>query len=135
MLTISNLNIGVALPFKFLKFGLVGFSGLFVDFGTTFFFKEILKVQKYLSNAIGMLVAATTNYILNRIWTFKSTNPDIAVEYSEFVIISLLGLGINTLIIWLLIKKSKMNFYIAKAIAIAVVMVWNFVANLLITFA
>lgn len=131
----DSLSIQASLAFKFLKFGLVGFSGIFVDFGTTYFLKEILKIPKYLSNAVGMLTAATTNYILNRIWTFRSSNPDIALEYSQFVIISLIGLGINTLIIWLLIKNRRMNFYFAKAIAIVVVMIWNFLANLLITFS
>lgn len=131
----NTLPLFFTLPFKFLKFGLVGLSGLFVDFGTTYLLKETLKVPKYLSNAVGMLTAATTNYILNRIWTFHSSNPDIALEYSQFILISCIGLGLNTLIIWVLIKNRKMNFYLAKAIAIVVVMIWNFVANLLITFS
>ncbi len=119
---------------KFFKFGLVGFSGLFVDFGVTYLLKEKFKLQKYLSNALGMVTAATTNYLLNRIWTFESSNPNIAQEYTDFILISVIGLGINTLILWLLINRFKMNFYIAKAIAITVVMLWNFVANLLFTF-
>ena len=124
-----------AFAIKFLKFGIVGFSGLFVDFGFTYLFKEIFKVQKYLANAIGFLIAASSNYLLNRIWTFKSTNPEIAVEYGEFILISLIGLGINTFILWFVINRFKINFYIAKAFAIAVVTIWNFLANALITFS
>jgi len=119
---------------KFLKFGIVGFSGVFVDFGITYLAKEKLKIQKYVANAIGFTTAASTNYILNRIWTFESTNPRIGLEYTEFLIISLIGLAINTFILWLLVSKFRMNFYIAKIFAIAVVTVWNFLANLLITF-
>ena len=121
--------------FKFLKFGVVGFSGLFVDFGFTYLFKEIFKFQKYLANAIGFMIAASSNYFLNRIWTFQSDNPDIAVEYTEFILISVVGLGINTLILWFVLKKFKINFYLAKVFAIAVVTIWNFLANALITFA
>jgi putative flippase GtrA len=121
--------------FKFLKFGVVGFSGLLVDFGFTYLFKEIFKFQKYLANAIGFMIAASTNYYLNRIWTFQSTNPEIAIEYGEFILISLIGLGINTFILWFIIKRFKINFYIAKAFAIGVVTIWNFLANALITFA
>jgi len=121
--------------FKFIKFGIVGFSGLFVDFGITYLCKEVFKIQKYIANAIGFTLAASTNYILNRIWTFRSTNPDIVVEFLEFFIISLVGLGINTLIIWLLVSKLRLNFYVSKGIATIVVMLWNFFANLLITFA
>ncbi len=119
---------------KFIKFGVVGFTGLFVDFGLTWLGKEKLKIQKYVANAIGFSAAATSNYILNRIWTFKSHNPQIAKEFSSFILISLIGLGINTFVIWFLVSKTKMNFYIAKVIAIVVVTLWNFLANLLITF-
>lgn len=120
---------------KFLKFGVVGFSGLFIDFGLTYLFKEVLHVQKYVSNAIGFMMAASSNYFLNRIWTFQSTNPNIALEYTEFIVISLIGLIINTAILFLLVSKLKMNFYLSKVFAIAVVTLWNFFANLLITFA
>jgi putative flippase GtrA len=119
---------------KFLKFAVVGASGLIVDFGFTALCKEILKIQKYLSNAIGFTLAATSNYFLNRIWTFESKNPQIVLEYSEFLIISIIGLGINTFILYMLVKKGKMNFYVAKIFAIAVVTIWNFFANALFTF-
>jgi putative flippase GtrA len=120
---------------KFLKFGIVGFSGLIVDFGFTYLFKEIFKIQKYLANAGGFMIAASINYFLNRIWTFQSTNPEIAVEYTEFILISIVGLGINTFILWFILKKFKLNFYLAKVFAIAVVTIWNFLANALITFS
>lgn len=80
------------------------------------------------------MAAATSNYVLNRWWTFQSTNPNVAVEYTGFIFISLLGLFINTLMLWLLISRVRMNFYLSKAFATVVVMVWNFVANLVFTF-
>ena len=55
------------LIYKFIKFGVVGFSGVLVDFGITFVCKEWFKIPKYVSNAIGFTVAASTNYYLNRI--------------------------------------------------------------------
>jgi len=113
----------------------VGFSGLFIDFGITYLFKEVLHVQKYVSNAIGFMMAASSNYFLNRIWTFESANPNIALEYTQFIVISLIGLVINTAILYFLVSKLKMNFYLSKVFAIAVVTLWNFFANLLVTFA
>lgn len=119
---------------KFLKFGVVGFSGVFVDFGLTYLCKEKLKIQKYIANAIGFTCAATSNYFLNRTWTFHSQNPEIAIEYSQFLAISLIGLLINTLVIWLLVSKTRANFYLAKLAAIFIVTIWNFVVNLNFTF-
>ena len=119
---------------KFVKFGIVGFSGVLVDFGFTYLGKEWLKIQKYLANAIGFTIAASSNYFLNRWWTFHSQNPEIVMEYGRFLFISLIGLGINTLVLWLLVSRGKYNFYLAKLFAIAVVTIWNFIINLNYTF-
>ncbi|MBI9034919.1 MAG: GtrA family protein [Bacteroidales bacterium] len=119
---------------KFIRFCVVGFSGVFVDFGFTYISKERMGIQKYLSNAIGFSIAASSNYVLNRIWTFHSENPDIASEYLLFIFFSLIGLGINTVVLWLLVSKAKWNFYFSKLFAIGAVTVWNFVVNYLFTF-
>ncbi len=123
-----------AFVLKFIKFTIVGFSGLFVDFGLTWLFKEKIRIHKFIANAIGFSSAATSNYILNRIWTYQSTNPKIMVEYSEFFAVSLIGLALNTFVIWLLNTKFKINFYVAKVIATIVVTLWNFGANTFFTF-
>jgi len=120
---------------KFIKFGIVGFTGVFVDFGVTYVCKEWLKIQKYVANSIGFVVAASSNYFFNRVWTFKSQNPDVATEYTEFFIISLVGLGLANLIVYLIHGRLKWNFYLSKLFAIGVVTIWNFFANYYITFA
>lgn len=119
--------------FKFLKFVVVGFSGLIIDFAITYLFKDIFKVNKYLSNSIGFTLAASSNYLLNRLWTFSSDNPNIGTEYASFLIISIFGLGINNLFLYLFQKKTK--FYLAKLLAIVVTTIWNFLANYFITFS
>lgn len=120
---------------KFLKFGAVGFSGVFVNFGITWFFKEVCKFNKYLSNMLGFVCAATTNYLLNRWWTFQSTNPAVGMEYAKYFLISLVGLGIDTGTVYLLHSKLKWNFYLSKVFAIGLATLWNFFGNLLFTFA
>ena len=120
--------------FKLFKFIIVGFSGLIIDFGLTFICKEKLNLNKYLSNSIGFLVAASSNYFLNRIWTFGSNNPEIIVEFSSFFIVSIIGLLINSSILWLIHNKIGFNFYLAKFGAILVTTLWNFFANYYFTF-
>jgi putative flippase GtrA len=121
---------------KIIKFGLVGFTGIIIDFAITFLLKEKIKIQKYFANSIGFIVAATNNYFLNRIWTFNSHDPLIGLQYTKFIIISITGLGINNLVIWLLNDKIlKINFYFAKVVAIIIVFFWNFTLNYLYTFS
>jgi len=120
--------------FKFLKFIIVGFSGLIIDFGLTFVCKEKLSFNKYLSNSIGFLLAASSNYFLNRVWTFGSNNPEIIVEFSSFFFVSIIGLSINNSILWLIHNKMGINFYLAKFGAILVTTLWNFFANYYFTF-
>lgn len=119
---------------KLLKFGIVGCSGMIIDFGTTYLCKEILKINKFLSNGIGFILAATSNYFLNRNWTFNSQSEDIGTQYVQFMIVSAIGLGINSIVLYILNEKLKWNFYFSKLIAIAITTIWNFFANLLFTF-
>lgn len=123
-----------ALIIKFLKFCVVGFSGMMVDFGVTWLCKEKFGLNKYLSNSLGFVLAATNNYIWNRLWTFHSTNSEIPVEYGKFLIIAAIGLAINNFVIFLLHEKCKLNFYLSKLVAIGVVTIWNFTMNYLFTF-
>ena len=119
---------------KFMKFGAVGASGVVVDFGFTWLSKEKARIQKYVANAVGFTFAATSNYFLNRWWTFHSNNPELAVEYSRFLFFSVIGLGMNTLVIWFLVSKRNHNFYLSKLFAIGIVTIWNFFVNLMFTF-
>lgn len=120
---------------QLIKFCVVGFSGLFVDFGITYALKEWAKLNKYVANSIGFICAASTNYLLNRIWTFESTDPRIMTQYLVFVGIALAGLVINNGVIYLLNDRAKFNFYLSKLFAIGVVTFWNFFMNYFFNFA
>jgi putative flippase GtrA len=128
---------------------MVGFSGLFIDFFITYIFKEKLKANKFLSNALGFMLGSTNNYFINKLWTFEDTSTNYGIQYSQFLLISLMGLGLNTLIIYFLnqpkntkfsIGKYKfelisVNFYWAKFTASFLVAFWNFFANQYFTFS
>ncbi|TPE43864.1 GtrA family protein [Pontibacter mangrovi] len=123
-----------SLFFKFFKFGVVGFSGLVLDFGLTFLAKERLGWNKYVANSLGFLVASASNFYLNRIWTFHSADPEIGWQYSKFLAAAVVGLLLNNLIIYLLTNRANLNFYVAKFCAIVLVFFWNFLINYLYTF-
>lgn len=120
---------------KLVKFCVVGFSGMIVDFGVTWLCKEKLRWNKYLSNSLGFILAASNNYLWNRLWTFSSVDSNITRQWGSFLLISAIGLGLNNLIIYLLHGKLHLNFYLSKIIAIVCVTLWNFSMNYLFTFS
>ena len=119
---------------KFVKFGAVGGSGLIIDFSVTWLLKEKLGVHKVLANSLGFTLAATSNYYLNRIWTFQSTNEDLTTEFTLFLFFAIIGLVINNTILLILNEKLKVPFYFAKLLAIGVTVIWNFGSNFLFNF-
>jgi putative flippase GtrA len=118
--------------YKFIKFIAVGFSGLIVDFSITFLLKEKFKIHRYIANSAGFISAASSNYLFNRLWTFESNNPQVITEYGTFILISLIGLGINNFFLYLF--EKKLNFYFAKFLAVMVTSIWNFTANYYLNF-
>lgn len=131
-----DLFCSAAFLFKFLKFSVVGLSGVVVDFGTTYFFKDLAGTNKYLANTLGFSFAATSNFFLNRLWTFHSTDPQIAIQYFKFLLIAIIGLVINNITIYLLTDRLRFfKFYFSKLIATAIVVLWNFLMNYFFTFS
>ncbi len=124
---------------KFVKFGVVGASGMVVHFGVLYLFREIVGLNSFVANTIGFVTAATTNYIFNRIWTFRSHEKQVAVEYMKFILVSVIGLGINNGTLWLGSKllpawNDDWRFYILWIVAVGVTTLWNFFGNMLFTF-
>jgi len=119
---------------QLLKFALVGITGMGLDFGTTWLLKEKVKINKFIANATGFSIAVVNNFILNKYWTFDNQNPIATEQFIKFLVISIVGLGINSLLLYILLKKIKGNFYLVKLAVIGLVFFWNFSANYLYTF-
>lgn len=115
---------------KIIRFGLVGASGMVLDYAVTFLSKEFFLFDKYIANFFGFAVAATSNYFLNRLFVFNDQARSHRRQYTGFIGIALIGLALNSGIIWLLTDKLfALNFYMAKGIAIGIVFIWNFALN------
>ncbi len=119
---------------KIVRFGIAGAIGMVIDFGTTWVCRKKLKWNKYLANTTGFTLAAINNYIINRFWTFASSNPNWQAEFSKFLLFSLAGLALNNLLVFLLHGRLKMNFYVSKLIATICVFAWNFSTNYFFNF-
>jgi putative flippase GtrA len=119
--------------YRLLKFGIVGSMGMLIDFGITWLLKEKLHWNRYAANGTGFSAAVLFNFTLNRIWTFRGASGPVETQLALFVLISLIGLGLNTAIVYLGTRK-KVPFYLAKLIAVFIVFIWNYTANSYLTF-
>lgn len=117
-----------------IKFGITGTSGLFIDFFLTWLFKDGLHFNKFLANAIGFTAAVLSNYFINRIWTFKEKKAAIGRQLATFVLVSLIGLMLNSGFLYLFNTVFLIDFYISKAMAVLLVFFWNFTANYFVVF-
>ncbi len=120
---------------RFGKWLVVGATGTVVDFTILFVLVERMGLYPLIAQAIAFTCAVVNNYILNRTWTFgdiKHKGP--AVQFMQFFIVSILGLLTRTLIMYTLLEWLGIWYRIAWAIAIIVVLIWNFFANLVWTF-
>ncbi len=123
---------------RFLRFGLVGLSGVFVDMAVLYLLSDptTLALPLTRSKIIAGEIAIFNNFLLNDAWTFA----DVSMEqqgwsqrlkrFFKFNIICLAGLMLNVLVLNLVFNFLIPNRYIANLIAIAIATIWNFWVNL-----
>ncbi|QLE54518.1 glycosyltransferase [Nostoc sp. TCL26-01] len=123
---------------RFIRFGLVGLSGVFVDMVLLYLLSDPSTLAWPLtrSKILASEVAIINNFLWNDAWTFA----DVAMQqqhwhqrikrFIKFNIVCLAGLVLNVLILNLVFNFLIPNRYIANLIAIAIATVWNFWVNL-----
>jgi dolichol-phosphate mannosyltransferase len=121
---------------RFLRFGIVGLSGVFVDLAVFYLLRSSLHGELTLSAALSSEVAIFNNFIWNDAWTFGDLSrrqKSWSQRYKRFLkfnLVCLVGVFANVALVNLLYHQLGMSEYLAKPIAIAVVMFWNFWMNL-----
>lgn len=118
----------------FIKFGTTGISGMVIDFSLTWLFKDVVHLNQFLANAVGFSAAVTSNYIINRQWTFRDKQTKAVPQFAAFLAVSLIGLLLNSLVVFSFNILLNVNFYISKSIAVFIVFFWNFSLNYFLVF-
>ena len=149
---------------RFLKFSVVGVIGAIVDFGSFNLLANVIGLWSIPSSAISFGAAVTSNFIWNYFWTYPdSRSKPIRKQATQFAIVNLIGLAIRTPIFAFteepFIKLSEQvlqalpptfppgpesfvpleaivlgrNF--ALALAVIVVLFWNFGVNRIWTYS
>jgi len=118
----------------FLRFIAVGLTGVLINFLSTFVFKEIFGFYKYLANSSAYLLAISTNFVLNRVWTFHATEVIWVSQAIRFLPVALTALCINHIVVYFFHGYLKSNFYLSKIYAVGIVFGWNYIMHSSFTF-
>jgi dolichol-phosphate mannosyltransferase len=120
---------------RFVKFALVGASGIVVNEGLLWLLHEGLASMSLLAaNAISIETSVITNYVLNDSITFRDRRKAGAGSFlsrlGRFNLVSLVGLGINLGITALLTNVAGLHYLVSNLVGIAIAMLWNYLVNL-----
>jgi putative flippase GtrA len=131
---------------RFLKFMAVGTIGALLDFGIMNLLTKTMGISLTLAGTISFVCAIISNFIWNRYWTYPdSRSRPIARQLFMFFVVNVAGLIIRIPILHFIeplclrlfertaLQVSMTPDFLAKnttlAIAIGVVMLWNFLIN------
>ncbi len=118
---------------KAARFFTVGASGLLINFLVSFLLSNgtLANLWYVQATAIGIAVSITTNFLLNKIWTFedrKLSVPYTLKQYGLFLLFSSLGISIQLTLVYLMVE-SGMSYNISLICAVAAASISNFILN------
>ena len=127
---------------RFIKFAVTGGVGLVIDYIVLNILAHVFDVPSPIAIAVAFMCAALNNFIWNRLWVYpESRSQPKRKLLPVFMAVNAMGLGINELTLLLLelplsalFGSAILGLNVTKAIGAAIVMVWNFVVNRLVTF-
>ena len=118
---------------KLIRFSIVGVGNTLVNW-SIFIILNVFGVYYIISNIIAYIIATVNSYIWNSSWVFKygqCLNINTSVK---FFILNLVGLTVNTTIMYILVDILNFNKFIALVIASVLVVIMNYTINKLWVF-
>lgn len=118
------------LKIQFFRYLFVGGFAAVVNIGSLYIFKEFMNLYYLLANVLGFVLGLITNYLLSKWLVFAKENKmNGAVEFTIYAIIGVVGLGLDTLFMWVFTEKAHVYYMLSKIISTALVFIWNFFAR------
>lgn len=118
---------------QILKFGVVGFLAFLIDYGILMLLSQVFGIDPVIAAAISFIISLVFNYLASMRYVFSHRDDmSSSHEFVLFLGLSVVGLAINEVIIWIgtkILGTSGLMVTITKVVATAVVMVWNFVSR------
>ena len=119
---------------KFLRYGIVGCTGLIVDMGIFYMLHEMFEVNYIITNIISSTFGVINNFILNSLFTFK-VKDKLFQRFVSFYLIALVGMALSSGLLVLMIDGFKMESMISKMISVLIVAVIQYFLNKKLTFS
>ena len=117
---------------RFLKFSLVGVSGIVVNLGLLWILTEMVGLFYLISAAFSIETSILSNFALNELWTFRDrvgSTKGILKRALKFNMICVVGLMINIAILAALTELLGIYYMISALFGIAGAMLWNYVMS------
>ena len=115
---------------QFMKFGIVGVIAFVIDYGVMIFLTEVFGVPYLISTTISFVVSVIFNYFASMRFVFKRKDDmSRRREFIIFIVLSVCGLGINDLLMWLMVDSLYIDYRLSKIVVTVVVAVWNLVTR------
>ena len=109
----------------------VGAIGLFINFFVSLYFFNNFHLDHLHSNILGIIASISSNFILNKIWTFNDRNIKYDIVVKQFLKYSLfnsVGVLIQLSIVYGL-GKTTIDFSWIIIIAISIASILNYIVN------
>ncbi|MDP3963256.1 MAG: GtrA family protein [bacterium] len=132
--------------FQLGKYAAIGFFNTALDFGIINLLSVMTGINKGIGvgalNSVSFAIAVTNSYFWNKYWTFKANGSAKSSEFVQFVIVSLIGLIINSGFVTALTTyvappgglDAQQWLNAVKAISIVISLLWNFTGYKYIVF-
>lgn len=128
---------------RFVKFAVVGTIGAAVDFAVLNVLVLIVGLTPLAANPFSVAAAVVSNFTFNRFWSFpESRSRPVIPQFTQYALINVVGLLLNQGIMWAMLGlvipslpvAPPLDYNLAKATAILLVLFWNFGINRLTTY-
>jgi dolichol-phosphate mannosyltransferase len=120
------------------RFYSIGAIGLAINYVVSSLFTDVVSNMWYLhATIIGIAVSMSSNFVLNKVWTFEDRNFEAkhtSIQYAKFMGLSSLGALAQLAMVYVLVDHNKMDYPIALVLAVAASALSNFVLNKKLTF-
>lgn len=118
------------LTVQFAKFGVVGVIAFCIDYGLFLLMTYAFGVNYLVASAISFTISTIFNFMASMRYVFAGKKGQTRTQqFVIFFVLSVIGLGVNQLILWVCVDILAWLAWIGKLVATAIVMIFNFITR------